>query len=236
MSEVPEMRLAVVRVEHFSLYRGPWPWIHFTPRTGEMADDETGQILVVVPAFMDWLEELRTAFERPVILNDASRNASATATSQRPDNRLPRHRRRHGDRCSRPWPRRGTPRAHRHRKRRARPRRLPGRRHAGRRALLARAFVMLGSVVECGHQGPRKPQAKALEAASGFVDQKREKSRSLVEAWVASVSYGQVCRLYPSLRCIRRRRLVIMIAAVSRFAPGSETAPFSAGAIHPAFL
>ena len=61
---------AVIKVSHFALYRYDWPWIHFEPE--EMADDDTG-LLIVVPAFMDWLEEVRTAFDRRMILNDATR-------------------------------------------------------------------------------------------------------------------------------------------------------------------
>ena len=64
------MRPSVIKVSHFALYRHAWPWIHFTRE--EMADDDTGQ-LVVVPAFMDWLEEVRTAFDRRMVLNDATR-------------------------------------------------------------------------------------------------------------------------------------------------------------------
>ena len=61
---------SVIKVSHFALYRHDWPWIHFEPE--EMADDDTG-VLIVVPAFMDWLEEVRTAFDRRMILNDATR-------------------------------------------------------------------------------------------------------------------------------------------------------------------
>jgi len=73
MSEMPAMRLAVVRLAHFSAYRGDWPWIHFTMT--ELADPATGE-LVVVPAFLDWLEIVRHAFGRPIIVNDATRPAA----------------------------------------------------------------------------------------------------------------------------------------------------------------
>lgn len=70
MQGMRSMQLSVAKVSHFSYYQGPWPWQHFPPT--EMADDETGY-LVVVPVFLDWLEELRSAFGAPIILNDASR-------------------------------------------------------------------------------------------------------------------------------------------------------------------
>ena len=73
MSEMPAMRLAVVRLAHFSSYRGDWPWTHFTP--AELADAETGE-LVVVPDFLDWLEIVRNAHGKPIIVNDATRPAA----------------------------------------------------------------------------------------------------------------------------------------------------------------
>jgi len=73
MSEMPAMRLAVVRLAHFSAYRGDWPWIHFT--MAELADPATGE-LVVAPAFLYWLETVRHAFGRPIVVNDATRPAA----------------------------------------------------------------------------------------------------------------------------------------------------------------
>ena len=73
MSEVPAMRLAVVRVVHFSAYSGAWPWSHFSP--AELADVETGE-LVVVPRFLYWLENVRQAYGRPIFVNDATRSAA----------------------------------------------------------------------------------------------------------------------------------------------------------------
>lgn len=71
------MTSGITRVRHFSLYRGSWPWLRFSP--AELADFETGE-LVVVPSFLDWLEFVRVAFNRPIIVNDGTRS---TARQQR---------------------------------------------------------------------------------------------------------------------------------------------------------
>ncbi|MGI9435361.1 MAG: D-Ala-D-Ala carboxypeptidase family metallohydrolase [Geminicoccaceae bacterium] len=56
---------------HYNDVKGrDWPWSHFTPR--EMADRDTGE-LVLVPAFMDWLERVRMAFDKPVVVNSGYR-------------------------------------------------------------------------------------------------------------------------------------------------------------------
>lgn len=49
-----------------------WRWPHFTP--AELADYETGE-LVIVPDFLDWLERVRVAYDKPMIINDATRSA-----------------------------------------------------------------------------------------------------------------------------------------------------------------
>ena len=66
---------AVIRLEHFAQLRGfAWRWPHFTP--AELADDQTDE-LVVAPAALDWLEELRAANGGvPLIINDATRSAA----------------------------------------------------------------------------------------------------------------------------------------------------------------
>jgi hypothetical protein len=65
------MSPAVIRLPHFSLYRGPWPWEHFTPE--ELSDFETGE-LVVVPAFLDWLESVRVDVNEWMTVNDGTRS------------------------------------------------------------------------------------------------------------------------------------------------------------------
>ena len=50
-----------------------WTWPHFTP--AEMADSETGE-LVIVPAFMDWLEGVRHVFRRPMRISSGHRTAA----------------------------------------------------------------------------------------------------------------------------------------------------------------
>ena len=72
MSEVPAMRLAVLRLAHFSAYHGDWPWPHFAP--GEMADRQGGE-LVIVPAFMYWLEGVRQVYDQPMIITSGHRTA-----------------------------------------------------------------------------------------------------------------------------------------------------------------
>jgi hypothetical protein len=71
MLPMPTMNLGVVRLRHFTQLRGlVWRWPHFSP--AELADMETGEV-VVVPVFLDWLEEVRTEHDRPIIVTDASR-------------------------------------------------------------------------------------------------------------------------------------------------------------------
>lgn len=65
------MKPGVIRLTHFSDLRGlHWRWPHFRPI--ELADVETGE-LIVVPAFLDWLEGVRHVYDRPMIINDATR-------------------------------------------------------------------------------------------------------------------------------------------------------------------
>ncbi|MGI9499414.1 MAG: D-Ala-D-Ala carboxypeptidase family metallohydrolase [Geminicoccaceae bacterium] len=47
-----------------------WPWRHFLPV--EMADRTTGE-LVVAQDFMDWLEAIRLAYGKPIVLNSGYR-------------------------------------------------------------------------------------------------------------------------------------------------------------------
>lgn len=53
-----------------SVPAGEWRWRHFKPR--EMADRDSGS-LVLIPAFMDWLESVRQAYDRPMIITSGCR-------------------------------------------------------------------------------------------------------------------------------------------------------------------
>ena len=65
------MEPGVIRLPHFSDLRGLiWRWPHFQPI--ELADMENGA-LVAVPAFLDWLESVRHAYGKLMIINDATR-------------------------------------------------------------------------------------------------------------------------------------------------------------------
>lgn len=71
------MRLGVIRLPHFSDLRGlHWRWPHFRPI--ELADMESGE-LIIVPAFLDWLEGVRHVFDKPMTINDASRTPERQA-------------------------------------------------------------------------------------------------------------------------------------------------------------
>ena len=68
------MRLGVIHLPHFSDLQGlHWGWPHFSP--AELADVETGE-LVVVPDFLDWLEGVRHAHAKPMIINDGTRTSA----------------------------------------------------------------------------------------------------------------------------------------------------------------
>lgn len=47
-----------------------WRWPHFQP--SELADPYT-RLLIVVPAFLNWLEEVRIELDEPMIINDGTR-------------------------------------------------------------------------------------------------------------------------------------------------------------------
>ena len=67
------MRTASARfVDYRQLGSFRWTWPHFTPE--EMADGESGELLIV-PAFMDWLEEVRRSFDQPMIITSGYRTA-----------------------------------------------------------------------------------------------------------------------------------------------------------------
>ena len=71
------MRVGVIRLTHYSDLRGlHWRWPHFQPI--ELADSDSGQ-LMVVPAFLDWLEGVRHVFDKPMIINDGTRSAERQA-------------------------------------------------------------------------------------------------------------------------------------------------------------
>ena len=71
------MRVGVIRIPHFSDLRGLiWRWPHFRP--SELADMESGA-LIVVPTFLDWLEGVRHAYGKPMIINDGTRSAERQA-------------------------------------------------------------------------------------------------------------------------------------------------------------
>ena len=50
-----------------------WRWKDFTPE--EMADRDSGE-LVIVPAFMDWLQGLRSCFDRAMPVSSGYRTAA----------------------------------------------------------------------------------------------------------------------------------------------------------------
>lgn len=59
-----------------------WRWPNFTP--GEMADSRSGQLLLV-PAYMDWLQLVRKHYGRPMIISSGFRTPEHQQT-------LPGHR------------------------------------------------------------------------------------------------------------------------------------------------
>lgn len=65
------MKPGSARFVHYSrLGDFNWTWPHFRPE--EMADRDSGE-LVVVPAFMDWLEGLRHVFGKPMVITSGYR-------------------------------------------------------------------------------------------------------------------------------------------------------------------
>ena len=56
--------------KHYSEYKGPWTWEHFTPK--EIACKHCGE-MVLDAASMDALEELRTLWGQAVVINSAHR-------------------------------------------------------------------------------------------------------------------------------------------------------------------
>lgn len=57
-------------IDHMNREGFPWPWPNFTPQ--EMADRLTGDLLIV-PDFMDWLQEVRAAYQRPMYVTSGYR-------------------------------------------------------------------------------------------------------------------------------------------------------------------
>lgn len=63
--------------EHWSQYDGAWPWPNFTPR--EMADRKTGELYLDI-AFMNWLQDLRQLYGRPMIISSGYRTSTHQKT------------------------------------------------------------------------------------------------------------------------------------------------------------
>lgn len=62
----------IVTADLWKNYRGVWPWPNFSP--GEMADRNSGE-LYISSEFMDWLQEVRIIYGRPMIINSGHRTS-----------------------------------------------------------------------------------------------------------------------------------------------------------------
>ncbi|MGI9493892.1 MAG: D-Ala-D-Ala carboxypeptidase family metallohydrolase [Geminicoccaceae bacterium] len=63
---------------HYSeVPKSEWPWVNFTSE--EMADSKTGEVLVD-PAFMNWLQGVRTDYGHPVIVTSGHRTPAHQQT------------------------------------------------------------------------------------------------------------------------------------------------------------